>query len=167
MLSIDELEYIVDEITSKIYLANRNGELEELLEAWGLANLIEKESVYETRKDGKILVIGESDVKVDKLIGVIKALGLRKERFEFCLEYSKAKTYQYNKLQYNPNYRAVLFGPVPHSSVGKNESGSVIAEMQSKEGYPRVELLSSNNALKITKSNFTEKLQELMQKDYI
>ena len=52
------------------------------------------------------------------------------------------------------NYRVVLFGPIPHSTSGKNDSSSVIAEMTSKEGYPRVEILSGSNELKITKSGF-------------
>ena len=70
-------------------------------------------------------------------------------------------------LQYNPNYRLVIFGAVPHSSTGKNESSSVIAEMKSYEGYPRVEVLSSNSEVKITKSNFKELLNRLIDEDFI
>lgn len=118
-------------------------------------------------KTEKIVVIGASEVKENVLSGIVKTLGLEKDRFEFCLDYDKVKTYQYNKLRYNPDYRLVLFGPVPHSSTGKNDNSSVIAEMQNHEGYPRVEVLSGNNAVKITKSNFRKTLSQLVAEQYI
>ena len=111
--------------------------------------------------------IGASEVKENVLNGIIKNLGIDKSRFEFCLDYDKAKTFQYSKLRYNPNYRVVIFGPVPHSSTGKNDSSSVIAEMKNHEGYPRVEVLSGNNAVKITKSNFKDTLNKLVCEKYI
>lgn len=167
MLDYEELEEVIDTVTSRITLANRMGELEDLFEKWGLLDLIKDEPAYETRKNGIILVIGDSEVKENYLNGIIKSLGLDKNRFEFCLGYERPKTYQYSKLQYNPNYRAIMFGPVPHSSSGKNDSSSVIAEMKSHEGYPRVEVLSSNHALKITKSNFKNTLEKLIRENYI
>ena len=166
MLNHLEMENIIEKVTGMLFLANRTGKLNDLLRKLGLTEFL-KESVYETQKDGKIVVIGQSEVNVNKLQGVIKSLGLDKERFEFCLEYDAAKTYNYKKLQYSPKYRVVLFGPVPHSSTGKNESGSVIAEMTSKEGYPRVVLLNYNNELKITKSGFRKALEMLLNEEYI
>lgn len=167
MLDYEELEEVIDRITAKVTLANRTGELDELLMAWGFSDLVKAEPSYETEKDGKIVVIGASEIKENILTGIVKSLGLEKDRFEFCLDYDKAKTYQYNKLRYNPNYRLVLFGPVPHSSTGKNDSTSVIAEMENHEGYPRVEVLNGNNAVKITKSNFKKVLTQLIKEDYI
>lgn len=61
----------------------------------------------------------------------------------------------------------VLFVPVPHSSTGKNNSSSVIAEMQNHEGYSKVEVLSGNNAVKITKLNFRKTLSQLVTEQYI
>lgn len=127
MLNYEELEEIIEEITAKITLANRTGELEFF----------------------------------------IKSFGLDKNRFEFCLDYNKAKTYPYKKLRYNPDYRVIILGAVPHSSTGKNDSSSVIAEMKNHEGYPRVEVLSGNNEVKITKSNFKEAVHRLMCENYI
>ena len=167
MLDWKELEEVIDKITGKVTLANRSGNLDDLLIAWGFEGLAYGPAPYETDKDGKIVVIGASEVKENVLSGIVKTLGLEKDRFEFCLDYDKAKTYQYNKLRYNPDYRLVLFGPVPHSSTGKNDSSSVIAEMQNHEGYPRVEALSGNNAVKITKSNFRKTLSQLVAEQYI
>ena len=151
MLNYEELDEIIEEVTSRITLANRTGSLEILLKQWGLEKFLPSSSIYETDKNGKIVVIGASEVKENILNGIIKSCGLNQERFEFCLDYTKAKTYTYKKLQYNPNYRIVIFGAV----------------MKSHEGYPRVEVLSSNSEVKITKSNFKELLNRLIDEDFI
>lgn len=141
--------------------------MEELLSKWGLRELLPQTSAYETAKDGKIVIVGASEVKENILHGIIKDLGLDKNRFEFCLDYGRTKTFQYKKLRYNPDYRVVIFGAVPHSSTGKNDSSSVITEMKNQEGYPRVEVLRGNNSVKITKSNFKQVLTELIKEKYI
>ena len=167
LLGYEESDEIIEKVTAKITLANRSGELEELLRSWGFADLLSPSSAYETDKNGKIVVIGASEVKENIILGIIKSFGLDKNRFEFCLDYEKAKTFPYKKLKYNPDYRVVIFGPVPHSSTGKNDSSSVIAEMKNHEGYPRVEVLSGNSSVKITKSNFREVLDKLTREKYI
>lgn len=167
MLNSYELEEVIDVITQKIILANRLGTLKNLLQQWGFDNLLNSDSVYETNKDGKIVVIGQTEVKLNVLEGIIKSLHLDKNRFEFCLDYNDSKTFNYKKLQYAPNYRVVMVGPIPHSSVGKNNSSSVIAEMKNKEGYPRVETLNDSNELKITKSSFRTTLEKLIKENYI
>ena len=167
LLGYEESDEIIEKVTAKITLANRSGELEELLRSWGFTDLLSPSSAYETDKNGKIVVIGASEVKENIILGIIKSFGLDKNRFEFCLDYERAKTFPYKKLQYNPDYRVVIFGPVPHSSTGKNDSSSVIAEMKNHEGYPRVEVLSGNSSVKITKSNFREVLDKLTREKYI
>lgn len=171
MLNIEELEDIIkkvkDSIDGIITLANRTGNLDELLNNMGLASLLHKKSAYETEKNGKIVVIGQSKVKKEILVGIINKLGLDKNRFEFCLDYNESKTYNYKKLRYSPKYRVVMFGPVPHSSVGKNDSSSVIAEMKNEEGYPCVRVLDGSNGLKITKTNFKKELYKLIEENYI
>lgn len=167
MLNSYELEEVIDSITQKIILANRTGTLENLLQQWGFDSLLKNDSVYETNKDGKIVVIGQPEVKINVLEGIIKSLNLDKNRFEFCLDYNDSKTFNYKKMQYSPIYRVVMFGPVPHSSVGKRDSSSVIAEMKNREGYPRVVVLNDGNELKITKTNFKIALENLIKDNYI
>lgn len=70
-------------------------------------------------------------------------------------------------MQYAPQYRLILFGPVPHSGYGKGDSGSIIAELEKSPAYPRVERLTSGNELKITKSNFRDMLERMIKEDYI
>ena len=54
MLNYEELEEILEEVTAKITLANRLGELEALLKSRGLERLISKQAFYETNKTGKL-----------------------------------------------------------------------------------------------------------------
>ncbi|MDX8417133.1 hypothetical protein [Absicoccus intestinalis] len=71
-------------------------------------------------------------------------------------------------MQYAPQYRVVLFGPSLHSGRGKRESGSIIAELEHSNAYPRViRMQVHNDKLKITKSNFEETLKQLIDGDYI
>ena len=87
--------------------------------------------------------------------------------FEFCLDYEDAQKYDFRKMQYAPQYRLILVGPMPHSGYGKGESRSIISEIEKSDAYPRVERLMSGQELKITKSNFREMLQRLIYEDYI
>ncbi len=171
VLDTERLEEIIDTVTEKIYLANRTGELEKLLSNWGLSSLIKNDApssddFYDTHKDGTIVVIGDSQVKEHDLLGIVKSLGLDKDRFEFCLDHERIKTYQFSKMQYNPNYRLVIVGPMPHSTTGKGDSRSTISELENGSGYPKVIRLGSNE-LKITKTNFKQALQEQQNADYI
>jgi hypothetical protein len=162
------IQVLPDRITEALTLANRSGELDDLLRLLRMTDLLEPEDTLETYRSGKIMVIGESDVKDDVMLAIAKSLGLEKNRFEFVTEYDKAKAFEFTKLQYASTYRLVLFGPVPHSANGKGDSGSVIAEMEKKRDvYPRVERLLNGTTLKITKSNFREKLRQLIDEQYI
>lgn len=171
MLDSERLEEIIDAITAKIALANRMNELDSLLESWGLQDLIGNNSVssddfYDTYKDGTIVVIGASQVKEHNLLGIAKSLGLSKDRFEFCLDYNEIVKFNFKKMQHKPNYRLVIVGPMPHSTAGKGDSSSAIAEMETRDGYPRVVRLGANE-LKISKTSFKNALQELIDSDYI
>ncbi len=171
MFDSEKIEEIVDFVTQKIYLANRTGDLETLLTAWGLQGLVQDETkssndFYDTDKNGKIVVIGASQVKERDLTGVAKSLGIDKDSFEVCIDYKETKSFKFSELRYNPKYRLIIVGPMPHSTEGKGESSSVIAEMENADGYPKVIRLGSNE-LKITKTNFRNALQEMQRIDYI
>lgn len=97
-----------------------------------------------------------------------KSYGLSKDRVELALDYNEAEKYQYKKVHYNPNYRLVLFGPVPHSIKGNSGSSSILSKMENEEGYPKViRLTDSNNKLKITKTNLKMVLQKEIAQEYI
>ena len=168
MLGINELNDLLEEIQHRVIEANRKGTLEELLEAWGMKDLVHSEAPkFESYKTGKIVVIGQSEVKEEMLKQIANKAGIDKNRFEFCLDYEQTKSYNYRKLQYEPLYRVVLVGPTPHKTEGTGESSSVIAEMENGEGYPRVIRLMAGEKLKITKTNFKNALADLLSEGYI
>ena len=167
MLDTSQLEELLDDIRIRIIEANRRGTLEELLEKMGMSDLLEPEDKYETYSNGKIVVIGASDVKEDVLRTIAGKAGVDRNRLEFCLDYNDAQKYNYKKLYYAPQYRVVMFGAVPHSTIGTGDSGSLIAEMEHTKGYPRVIRLTAGDRLKITKSNFKKSIEGLVREEYI
>lgn len=175
VLTIEELSTLEDEImsalpdkiTAILSKLNRNGRLVELLDLLGMEGLLEKEQDFYSYKDGKIVVVGGTDVKEEVLLSIAKKLGLDKKRFEFCLDFKQIQKIDFRNMQYAPQYRVILFGPAPHSGHGKGDSGSIIAELEKSTAYPRVERLISGNELKITKSNFRDMLERLIREDYI
>jgi hypothetical protein len=57
---------------------------------------------------------------------------------------------------------------MPHSSAGKAESGSAIADMEHHQDmYPRIIRMNAGTTLKITKSGFRETLKTLLHENYI
>ena len=174
MLGVEELTALEDELRAELNerleeilsRLNRSGQLEELLEILGLESLLHRESAYCVPNTGKIVVIGQSEVKADILLTVAGKLGLDKKRFELYLEYEDAKKFNFRKMQYNPGYCAVLVGPMPHSGTAKGEYSSMIAAIELESGYPPVVRLGLNS-LKISKSDFKKKLNELMASEKI
>ena len=175
MLSIEELteleeaimELLPDTITQALAEANRLGKLDELLRLLKVSELLGGQNTFDSYKEGKIVVIGGTEVKEKVLLGIATTLGIEKTRFEFHLNYEDAKTLDFEKMQYNPSYRLILFGPTPHSGHGKGKSRSIISQIENTAGYPKVERLMSGNELKITKSNFRDKLEKLIVDGYI
>lgn len=86
-----------------------------------MEHLLQKESGHEVHKKGKIVVIGQSDVKPEVLLSIAKQLGLDKKRFELYLEYEDAKKFNFQKMQWQPTYSLLMVGPMPHSGSGKGD----------------------------------------------
>ena len=146
--------------TAVLTRLNRTSQIEELLSLLGLEHLLTADTGYQVYKTGKIIVIGQSDVKVDALLAIGKTLGIEKSRFEFHLDYDDGKKFDFRKIQWNPSYSVILVGPMGHSGKSKGEHGSVISAIENEDGYPPVIRLGQSG-LKITKSDFKKKLQEL------
>ena len=96
------------------------------------------------------------------IIDVAKKLGIDKKRFEFYLDYEDAKTFNFRKMQWQPSYSLIMVGPMPHSGAGKGYGSSIISTLENEDGYPPVVRLGSNS-LKITKSDFKAKLEEMIE----
>lgn len=172
MLGVEDLAELESEVRSELNenleailsKLNRKGDLDKFLDLVGLSYLLKRENDYPVYSNGKIIVIGQSDVKEDILLAVGKELGISKNRFELYLEYYDSKKYDFRHVQWNSNYSVILVGPMGHSGVSKGDFGSVIEAISNQEGYPPVIKLGSNQGkLKITKSDFKSKLQELLK----
>ena len=160
---VAELNNDPDSILIKL---NRSGRLEEFLNLIGLSKLLNKENEFEPFENAKILVVGHSKVKKEVLLSVAESLGIKKERFEFLIDYYDAKKYNFDKLQWNPNYCLVLFGPTPHSVASKDGFSSVITKMEYLDGFPPIMRLGLNE-LRITKSDFKRNLREALNRGII
>ncbi len=174
MLDIEEMEnlynQVIEKIREKMFLLNRDDDpnsLIDYLKGIGMKDIFASNPIYETYKKGKIVIFGDSAVDKNVIYGIAKSLGIDINRLELHLEYEEAVTYNFNKLRYEPSYRVVLVGPMPHSTVGKQKHSSVIAEMEQEEGYPKVVRLVAGQELKITKTNLKEALQNLLKENYI
>ena len=151
-----ELDSRLEEIVSRL---NRTERLEEFLEMVGLKNLLSDDSAYEIFKKGTIVVIGASKVKKVAFIAIGEELGICRDRFEFYLEYKDIAKLKITDFKRKLKYSLIMVGPMPHSGAGKEDASSIISAMESKEGYPPVVRLGTNG-LKISKSDFRNKLQE-------
>lgn len=167
VLGIDEIEELLDEIRIRVLQANRDDKLDLLLASMGMHDLIEEQSLP-GRRDGKIVVLGGSEVSEEHLLMTAGKLGLDKSRFEFCLDYEAMQKYNFRKLQFSDKYRVILVGPMPHSTTGKADSSSAIAEMEKHpEMYPKMIRMSAGRDMKITKTGFKEVLTQLLREEYI
>lgn len=90
-LEDDIMKLLPEKITAILSKLNRNGRLGDLLELLGMEDLLKQEQDFYSYKDGKIVVVGGTDVKEEVLLSIAKKLGLDKKRFEFCLDYKQIK----------------------------------------------------------------------------
>lgn len=177
MLTINELmeledslrDELNDSLTGILVNLNRQNKLGELLSLLGLKHLLDVEPELDGTflKNGRIVVIGASEVPERHLLGVAKGLGLDKDRFEFYLDYEDGKKFEYSKLYYHSNYSLVMVGPMPHSSTGKGDYSSAIAAMEATEGYPPVVRIEISGLRAISKSAFRMKLEEALNSGLI
>lgn len=171
-LSADELEDLRQAVAERIddgllpalALANRTGELGELLRLLGMADLIGDDGGTEIRPT-KIIVLGQSATSEGKLRSIAKKRGLSGKDLEFVLEYGELKHFNFDKLRNSMTYRAVLAGPMPHSTPGKRDASSTVAMMEAHpETYPPVIRLTDANGLKITNNSFAVALDAIQNR---
>ena len=156
-----------NDLTGLLAKLNREERLEEFCQLIGADDLLGKpEDGYQTSKTGLIVVIGESQVEERKMQGVLKDVGIRKERLECCLGYEAAKSFPYTKLQYQSRYALVLVGSMGHKAKDIGSNSSAISMMENTYGYPKVIRLGTNE-LKITKSNFKKAIEDALRKGVI
>ena len=172
-LTVQELSDLCDEMMERMGLellpaitkANREDTLDDLLASLGMSDLlVNVVDPYEKRFLGKVIVIGESTVKLDKLRSIVRKKRFDLERFEFQLEYDRLKHFNFGKLRRSMGYVAILAGPMPHKTPGAEEYSSFIACVENNpDDYPPLIKMQSGNELKITNNSFSQALDQLSQ----
>lgn len=161
---IKEVEpYLQGNIIRIMSKLNRTEKLDEFLELIGKPR--RAVNVYSTR--GKIIVLGQSQAKRNKLQGIMKSMKIASDRLELYPEYGDAKSFDYMKLQYSAKYSLVIVGPMGHKAQGIGNNSSPIAMMESTEGYPPIRKMGGNVLKVITKSGFRNVLSKSLQEGFI
>lgn len=174
-LSIQELADLRDDMMLRmggsllpaLTKANREDRLPELLTDLGMEDLAETNGcLRKTERAGKIVVMGDSTVKVDKLRSIARKKGFDLDRFEFQLDYDRLKHYDFGKLRGAMGYTAVLAGPMAHKTLGTERASSYIAQAeQHPDEYPLLIRIETANDLKITNNSFKKALDRLLELD--
>ncbi|MFA9399161.1 MAG: hypothetical protein ACERKV_12975 [Clostridiaceae bacterium] len=173
----DTNEKLLDIITDASYRlhteikkAYKNDNFKAYLSSVGMLDIFpceEEPPLYDTNPGGKILIIGDAKIKDKEIYGCLKEYGIDKDRVELHIGYDEAKNYSFNKIQYNSNYRLILFGSVPHSGKGKQDKSSIITQIESTDGYPKVIRLSDGHGLKLTKTSLKNAVNQEIQRGYL
>ena len=174
MLDIEELleieeqvrDMLNDRLEEVLIKLNRDEQLEEFLSLINMNELINEKNNRFSAQNGKIIVVGQSEVEKEKLAAVAKNLGIDRGRFEFFLSYEDAKKFDFKKTQWTDKYSCILVGQMPHSGYAKEDYGSVISALENMEGYPIVVRVGTNG-LKITKTSFRNTLLYLLNNKII
>lgn len=157
---------INDNLTQILIRLDRMEQLDQFLTLLDLSNLIDKPNTNILNKSGKILVCGMFNAEEKNLYGIAKKLKIKKDRFEFCLDYDMATNYNYDKTQYNPKYSLIIVGQMAHSGHSKKEFSSVIARIENEDGFPPV-IRAGSNGLKLTQSSFEEALIQALNRNIV
>ena len=154
-------ERLEDSLLPALTMANRTGELDELLRLLGMSDLLGDDGRAEVRPT-KVLVIGDSMTSEGKLRSIARRHGIASDDLECALGYDELKHFNFAKLRNSYVYRVVLVGPIPHSTPCKRDASSAVAEMEAHpETYPPVIGVEDANGLKITNNSFAQALETL------
>lgn len=153
-LEIKDLETLVlQKVVRELQNANRTNELEKYLRKIDCSEFIVEHNTEYTH-NAKIVIIGESAIDVKEIESVAKKNGINPKRLELCLNYEKIKSLDIRRFEYNCNYSDIIFGPVPHKMVGiEDNSGAIAMIKNNTKAYPKLNLASDGNSLKITKKS--------------
>ena len=152
-------EKIYQKVLKEVVEASQNNSINELLKKYGLEDEIEYS--YYDLNNSKILVVGDSRVSKDDLTAIAKKYGIRENRLEFELDYTRLHNYNFGNLKNSMTYSDVLVGPLPHKVAGIDGFSSFLAMVETcPEEFPKVIKLEASNELKITKESFKTGLLE-------
>ena len=139
--------------------ANAKGELLDFLKKLNISYEGFDECDY-NKSTVRLLIAGQSDVRRDHVLKILKKYGIDKNRVDMILDYDDLKRIRWNDLQYSGKYSDVIFGPCPHSVVGKGDYSSIINRMEQEEGWPKPIRASANEMLKLSQNSIEAAILE-------
>lgn len=164
----DKIADVYGDFSSILNHINTKGKIEDFLKLIDHTDFLGKEgNSYETFKNGKVIVLGDSSLNPNDVIRALRDAGLQKERIEVHLGYDLGGYNVERSLKYDWKISLVLIGPVPHSMHGKGQYPSIIEMMEREQGYPPVIRLTNNGAPKITKTNLKNAVAEAINKSFL
>lgn len=165
--STSEIAKIKSKILAKIYyeleIANKNGEMEELLDKYGI--VLEEDRMPISIRTHRILVIGELAGSIKQYQLAAKKMGINPDNIEF-VGYQESKRFDARRLEYSKDYSDIIFGPTPHKIYKMGKTSSLLAAIE-KEPYKYPRLIrsianSSDSRLKITLASFKESIKRTL-----
>ncbi len=160
MLGHEELGLIINSITERIsreiLLANRTGNLEQVLSKY--SHLIkEKEENNQfiiSPNKAKILILGFSQVSKNDIYLTFMHYGIPTTSIDIIDEESKISQFNIDSLLYSQTYTDLFIGPIKHSMKGKGDYESIIEYVKAnRNAFPTLAVLMVNGELKISKTS--------------
>lgn len=164
-LEYEALEPILDEVRSKIFLANQDGTLPDLLAALGLSHLLSPTDDYGVQNNprGDLVILGGLAAGPEQLRMVAGKKGISKNRLLFK-GYDEVKSVDCTKWKTSYSVAVILCGPLPHKGKGMGDSSSLIQSLKDDPGpTPVRDIRESTGELKISKTSFNKTLDELLE----
>lgn len=119
-------------------------------------------STQTNEREKYILILGDSQIKQNVIIGIAESYGISPSRIELKIDYEKNKRFDVNTLQYSTKYSHVLIGPNAHKMVNLGNYDNLVARFKNAEGFPiHIELRDSTGELKISKESIKNAFESL------
>lgn len=149
------LQKIIAKVRHELEVASENDDIDSLIEKYGVT--LEEEAMPVSPRRSKILVFGALAGKLKDYQMAAKKMGISAENIIFENDYSRIKTYDTARLEYNSEYSDIIFGPMPHKTTGMGDTSSLLAEIKSAPNkYPRATIATANGSLKLSVTSFRD-----------
>ena len=159
-----EIELLIAKVQQKVHediiIANRTGDLEQLLKRYNFIE--EQEKWYSYPNTSKMIIIGDGKVKKENVFGCLKELNFDKRRVEFYDDYKKLKNINFGFLRNNCKYSDILICGIPHKMAGIGDNASLISmiEKNPKEYPTLTRIMVESGALKYSISALKKALMK-------
>lgn len=115
-------------------------------------------------RKGIVLVLGDTQIRTNDMMGIIKDYGFLKGDFEIQTDYSRVVSFS-RRIQNEGRYCAIIFGACPHKVKDSASYSSIIEQYKNNEFGPiGIDARTVAGGLKVTKDSFKRAIEEMMRK---